>query len=70
MQNVNGYLLIDIDLYDRSQMKKNKTLKMSRMTFRIEPEPLEYWCLDFLLEINKCIISQPNYNSVRLRVMN
>lgn len=33
------------------------------MTLRIEPEPL-----DFLLEINKCIISQPNYKSIRFRV--
>lgn len=38
------------------------------MTLRIEPEPLECWCKDFLLEINKCIISQPNYKSIRLRV--
>lgn len=38
------------------------------MTLRIEPEPLECWCQDFLLEINKCIISQPNYKSIRLRV--
>lgn len=38
------------------------------MTLRIELEPLECWCQDFLLEINKCIISQPNYKSIRLRV--
>lgn len=38
------------------------------MTLRIEPEPLECWCQDYLLEINKCIISQPNYKSIRFRV--
>lgn len=59
--------VIVIDLYDRSQMK-TKHLKRGRMTLRIEPEPLECWCQDFLLEINKCIIAQPNYKSIRLRV--
>lgn len=38
------------------------------MTLRIELEPLECWCQDFLLEINKCIIAQPNYKSIRFRV--
>lgn len=38
------------------------------MTLRIEPEPLECWCQDYLLEINKCIIAQPNYKSIRFRV--
>lgn len=51
-----------------SVSNENKTLKRGRMTLRIEPEPLECWCQDFLLEINKCIISQPNYKSIWLRV--
>lgn len=64
---VNGYLLwFYWSLWSVSN--ENKTLKRGRLTFRIEPEPLECWCQDYLLEINKCIIAQPNYKSIRFRV--